>query len=93
MTSKLRPVPSQRSSAGTPDPVCTFWSCQTLEKPRTMRPMPRVMIRGWTRKIPLPMPLIRPASAAAPSATAMPRTQPPGWWTNVAVTKPAMDAT
>ena len=43
--------------------------------------------------MPMPTPLTRPASAAAASATPMPKTQPPGWWTNVAVTKPDIDAT
>ena len=32
-------------------------------RPSTTRPMPRVMISGWTRKTPTPMPLTRPASA------------------------------
>ena len=55
--------------------------------------MARVMISGWTRNTPTPMPVTRPARAAAARATAIPWTHPPGLWTNVAVTNPAIEAT
>ena len=51
------------------------------------------MINGCTRNTPIPMPLSRPASAATTSATTIPSAAPPGLFTNVAVTKPAMDPT
>jgi len=48
--------------------------------------------RNQLRDHPL-IPLTRPASAEAARATTTPNAQPPGWWTNVAVTNPAIDAT
>ena len=57
--------PSVRSSGGTPAPVWTIASCQTLASPRTTRLMPRVMISGWTRKTPTPIPVSRPTRIAA----------------------------
>ena len=91
-TSATRPTPSVRSSDGTPDPVWTIWSCQTLEKPSTTRPMPSVMISGWTRNKPTPTPLSRPAIPATIRATRIAMGTPNGP-TSVAVTKPAIDAT
>ena len=61
---KSRSEPSVRELGGTPAPVWTIASCHTLASPRTTRPMPRVMISGWTRKTPTPIPVRRPTSAA-----------------------------
>ncbi len=82
-----------RSESGTPAPVWSVCSCQTLARPRTTKLMPRVMISGWTRNTPTPMPVTRPARAAAVSETAIATGTPPGSLTRVAVTKPAMEAT
>ena len=91
-TSRNVPLPSVRSSAGTPAPVWTFWSCHTLASPRTTRLMPRVMISGWTRKTPTPMPVIRPTRAATTSGTMIAAGRPQ-LLMSVAVTNPAIDAT
>ncbi len=89
-----RPVPRVCAARpGSPEPVWSMRSCQTFEKPSTTRPMPRVTMSGWTRKTPTLMPLTSPTSTAALSATATPSGQPPGWLMNVAVTKPAIEAT
>ena len=79
--------------SGTPAPVWTDCSCHTFANPSTMKLMPSVTISGWTLKTPTPIPLMRPASAAAVSATAIPSGTPPGEWMRVAVTKPTIDAT
>ena len=55
--------------------------------------MPRVMISGWTRKTPTPMPVSSPARAAAARATTIAKGDPPGLSTSVAVTNPAIEAT
>ena len=54
--------------------------------------MPRVMISGWTRKTPTPMPVIRPTRAATTSGT-MIATGRPELLMSVAVTNPAIEAT
>ena len=54
--------------------------------------MPRVMISGWTRNTPTPMPVRRPATAAAKSATTI-AVGVPELSTSVATTKPAIEAT
>ena len=59
-TVRIVPDPSQRRTAGTPAPVWTMTSCQTLARPRTTRLMPRVMISGWTRNTPTPTPVRKP---------------------------------
>ena len=69
--------PTERNSVGTPEPVWTICSCQTLAKPSTMKLMPRVMINGWTRNTPIPTPLTKPARAAARSATTI--DEPESW--------------
>ena len=55
--------------------------------------MPRVMISGWTRNTPTPMPVTRPGQRGRAERDGDARTQPPGWLTRVAMTKPAIDAT
>ena len=93
MMSKRVLLPIHLSSPGTPAPVWTVCSCHTFANPRTTKLMARVMISGCTRNTPTPMPVTRPASAAAASAMTIPWTHPPGLWTNVAVTNPAIEAT
>src|SRR5690242_12856607 len=85
--------PIIRSSAGTPAPVCTDWSCQTLARPRSMKLIPRVTISGWTRKTPTAIPDTRPARTAAANDTTIAWATPPGLWIRVAVTNPAIEAT
>ena len=54
--------------------------------------MARVMISGWTRNTPTPIPVISPANAAAARATAIPAGTP-GPLTIVATRNPDIDAT
>ena len=72
------PTRATGARPGRPPPVWTICSCQTLARPRTTRPMPRVMISGWTRNTPTPMPVRSPARAAAARATTIADGQSPG---------------
>jgi hypothetical protein len=89
---KESPAPSHRNTSGTPAPVCTIISCQTLANPSTTRLIPSVMINGWTRNTPTPIPVASPARAAAASATPI-ATGRPYPVARVATTKPDIDAT
>ena len=84
--------PSHRNAGGTPVEVTTDCSCQTFARPRMTKLMPSVMISGWTRKTPTPMPVTNPASAAATSATTIP-VGVPAPAANDATTKPDIEAT
>ena len=62
------PPPTHATSAGTLEPAATMISWYTVISPRTTRLMARVMMSGWTRNTPTPMPFARPAAPHAPSA-------------------------
>ena len=67
--------------------------CQTLARPRTTRPMPRVMISGWTRNTPTPMPVSEPGERRRRRARRGWPRRGPGPPTSVATRNPAIDAT
>ena len=71
-----------------PAPVWTIRICHTLARPRTTRPMPRVMISGWTRKTPTPMPVTSAGQARRRRARRGSPTARPGPPTSVATHEP-----
>jgi hypothetical protein len=62
--------PRSRTTSGTFVPPRRLRDACTVSSPVTMPAMPSVMISGWTRKIPTPIPLARPT----PRPTSRPRT-------------------
>ena len=92
--SRNAPRPQRpQARRGRPTPVWTIWSCHTLARPSTTRPMPRVMISGWTRKTPTPMPVTSAGRARPRRAPRGCRRRVPGRRRASRRTNPAIDAT